>query len=62
MLNQNVLFGKTAMNGTYVGRLSKQDPLHEYLQHHIQPQINGTQGNSTYRVFRLNASNDVYLV
>jgi len=49
------------MNGTYIGRLSEHDPLHEYLQHHIQPQINGASGKSTYRVFRLNASNDVYL-
>jgi aminoglycoside phosphotransferase (APT) family kinase protein len=49
------------MNGTYIGRLPEHDPLHEYLQHYIQPQINGASGNSTYRVFRLNASNDVYL-
>lgn len=49
------------MNGTYIGRLSEHDPLHGYLQHHIQPQINGASGSSTYRVFRLNASNDVYL-
>ena len=49
------------MNGTYIGRLSEHDPLHGYLQHHIQPQINAASGNSTYRVFRLNASNDVYM-
>ena len=49
------------MNGTYLGRLSEHDPLHGYLQHDIQPQITGSAGNSTYRVFRLNASNDVYM-
>jgi aminoglycoside phosphotransferase (APT) family kinase protein len=49
------------MNGTYIGRLSEHDPLHDYLQYDIQPQINDSSGNSTYRVFKLNASNDVYL-
>jgi aminoglycoside phosphotransferase (APT) family kinase protein len=49
------------MNGTYLGRLSEHDPLHGYLQHDIQPQINSASGNSIYRVFKLNASNDVYL-
>jgi aminoglycoside phosphotransferase (APT) family kinase protein len=49
------------MNGTYLGRLSEQDPLHGYLQHDIQQQVNGTQDKSSYRVFKLNASNDVYL-
>jgi aminoglycoside phosphotransferase (APT) family kinase protein len=49
------------MSGTYLGRLSQHDPLHGYLQHDIQPQINGASGNSSYRVFRLNASNDVYM-
>jgi aminoglycoside phosphotransferase (APT) family kinase protein len=49
------------MTGTYLGRLSEHDPLHGFLQHEIQQQINGTQGKSNYRVFRLNASSDVYL-
>src|ERR1035437_6655718 len=49
------------MSRIYVGRLSKHDPLHGYLQYEIQPQISGASGSSTYRVFRLNASNDVYL-
>ncbi len=49
------------MNGTYLGRLSEYDPLHGYLQHDILPQISGYSGNSTYRVFKLNASNDVYM-
>ena len=49
------------MTRTYLGRLPEHDPLHRYLQHDIQPQINGATGPSTYRVFRLNGSNDVYL-
>jgi aminoglycoside phosphotransferase (APT) family kinase protein len=49
------------MNRLYIGRLSEHDPLHDYLQHDIQPQVTGTAGSSTYRVFRLNGSNDVYL-
>ena len=51
----------TTMHRIYLGRLSEHDPLHGYLQHDIQPQISGASGSSTYRVFRLNASNDVYL-
>ena len=49
------------MNGTYVGRLPEKDPLHDYLQHDIQPQINGSSNHADYRVFRLNGSNDVYM-
>lgn len=49
------------MHRTYLGRLSEQDPLHAYLRHDIQPQIAGASGHSTYRVFALNGSNDVYL-
>src|SRR5205085_10246841 len=49
------------MHRIYLGRLSEHDPLHEYLQHDIQPQITGAEGHSQYRVFRLNGSNDVYL-
>jgi aminoglycoside phosphotransferase (APT) family kinase protein len=49
------------MHRTYLGRLSEHDPLQGYLQHDIQPKINGASGSSQYRVFRLNGSNDVYL-
>ncbi|BCA55362.1 serine/threonine protein phosphatase [Nitrospira sp. KM1] len=49
------------MRKTYVGRLPHHDPLHDYLQHHVQPQLTGTSGSATYRVFKLNGSNDVYL-
>ena len=48
------------MSGNYLGRLAENDPLHGYLQQHIQPQITGDAGSS-YRVFGLNGSNDVYL-
>ena len=48
------------MNRTYLGRLSENDPLHGYLQQDMQPQITGVLASSTYRVFRLNGSNDVY--
>jgi aminoglycoside phosphotransferase (APT) family kinase protein len=49
------------MSRVYLGRLSENDPLHGYLQHDIQPQVTGVLASSTYRVFRLNGSNDVYL-
>ena len=48
------------MNRTYLGRLPENDPLHGYLQQDMQPQITGVSASSTYRVFRLNGSNDVY--
>jgi aminoglycoside phosphotransferase (APT) family kinase protein len=48
------------MNRIYVGRLSEGDPLLAYLQHDMQPQVTGVIGCSTYRVFKLNGSNDVY--
>ena len=49
------------MSRNYLGRLSENDPMHNYLQHQIQPQISGTSDKSTYRVFGLNGSNDVYM-
>ena len=48
------------MHRIYLGSLPEHDPLHGYLQHDIQPQISAS-GSSTYRVFRLHGSNDVYL-
>ncbi|NTV15230.1 MAG: phosphotransferase [Desulfobulbaceae bacterium] len=48
------------MSSTYLGRLSKNDPLHDYLRYDIQPQIDGPSDHAQYRVFRLNGSNDVY--
>jgi len=49
------------MSKIYLGRLPENDPLHGYLQHDIQPLINGSTAHTTYRVFRLHGSNDVYL-
>lgn len=49
------------MSKTYLGRLPESDPLHGYLQHEIQAQINSLSGQAGYRVFRLTGSNDVYL-
>ncbi len=49
------------MSKVYLGRLPQSDPMHNYLQHNIQPQISGDSGDSTYRVFGLNGSNDVYM-
>lgn len=49
------------MSRMYLGRLPEHDPLHGYLRDDIQPQVNGSAGNASYRVFRLNGSNDVYL-
>lgn len=49
------------MIGTYLGRLPASDPMHNYLQYEIQPQISGASDRSSYRVFGLNGSNDVYL-
>lgn len=49
------------MAGKYIGKLKEGDPLHGYLRYDVQPQINGSQGRVSYRVFLLNGSNDVYL-
>jgi aminoglycoside phosphotransferase (APT) family kinase protein len=45
----------------YLGRLSKSDPLYQYLKHDIQPQLTGFLDCPEYRVFQLNGSNAVYL-
>jgi len=49
------------MNATYVGRLEKDDPVLSFLQHDLQQEIEGATQTSSYRVFKLNASNDVYM-
>ncbi|MCW5206125.1 phosphotransferase [Desulfobulbus sp. F5] len=46
----------------YLGHVRKDDPLYDYLRHEIQPLINeASKQRPEYRVFRLNASNDVFL-
>lgn len=48
------------MHRVYLGHLSEDDPLYAYFQNDIRPQISNASSHSTYRVFRLNGSNDVY--
>ena len=45
----------------YLGHLPESDPLYSYLKDVIQPRLTGFLPHPTYRVFRLNASNAVYL-
>ncbi len=49
------------MNRQYLGHLRDDDPLYGFLRYDVQPLINGAGGRPEYRVFRLNASNDVFL-
>ncbi len=45
----------------YLGHLPHGDPLYGYLQYDIQPALSARLDKVEYRVFKLNASNDVYL-
>ena len=49
------------MNKTYVGRLAMDDPLLAFFQHDLKNEIDGATDTSSYRVFKLNGTNDVYL-
>lgn len=49
------------MNGTYLGHLAKDDPVLSFLQHDLQQEIEGATHNSSYRVFKLSGTNDVYM-
>jgi hypothetical protein len=49
------------MSKYFVGHLPVQDPLHDYLQYDILPQIGQRSNRPTFRVFRLAGSNEVYL-
>jgi len=49
------------MERRYLGYLSGNDPLFQYLKYEIQPQLAGFSDHLKYRVVRLNGSNDVYL-
>ena len=49
------------MKKTYVGRLAMDDPLLSYFQHDLKQEIEGATDTSSYRVFKLNGTNDVYL-
>ena len=45
----------------YVGHLSAHDPLHDYLHYDILPQFGQKSQRSTFRVFEMGGSNEVYL-
>ena len=45
----------------YLGHLSRNDPLYGYLQCDILPQVGISGGAPDFRVYRLPASNHVYL-
>lgn len=45
----------------FIGHLPDNDPLRGYLQYDIQPQISGASDRVKYRVYKMLASNDVYL-
>ena len=49
------------MIGSYLGELSREDPLHGYLQHHIAPQLGFASPDASYRVFQFAYSRNVYL-
>jgi aminoglycoside phosphotransferase (APT) family kinase protein len=49
------------MKGTYLGHLSRQDPLHDYLTYDILRRIDVYAPDPEFRVFEMVASNAVYL-
>ena len=48
------------MNGTYVGRLSADDPLHGFLTRVARDRLGVRGHDDSYRVFRLSGSHEVY--
>ena len=48
------------MNGTYVGRLSADDPLHGFLTRVARDRMGVRGHDDSYRVFRLSGSHEVY--
>lgn len=49
------------MNLSYLGYLSDKDPLYEYLQHQIVPQLGFNLPDACYQVFRFVDFQDIYL-
>ncbi len=49
------------MSRQYVGHLSVHDPLHQYLQYDILPQVGLNNHQAKFRVFRMGGSNEVYV-
>ena len=48
------------MNGTYVGRLSADDPVHGLLARVARDRMGVRGHDDSYRVFRLSGSHEVY--
>jgi aminoglycoside phosphotransferase (APT) family kinase protein len=48
------------MNGSYVGYVADQDPLHDFLSRILRDRMGVCQPRPAYRVFRLTGSNEVY--
>ncbi|NLI83254.1 MAG: aminoglycoside phosphotransferase family protein [Deltaproteobacteria bacterium] len=53
--------GNASKNGRYLGHLQREDPLYEYLQSQIAPQLGLHIPDACYRVFRFTDSQNVYL-
>jgi hypothetical protein len=49
-----------SVNGTFVGYVSRQDSLYEFLSYIISTQLGVHESNPAFRVFRLAGSNEVY--
>ena len=48
------------MNGSYVGYLAGQDPLHDFLSRIIRDRMGVCERQPAFRAFRLSGSNEVY--
>jgi Phosphotransferase enzyme family len=48
------------MNGSYVGYVSRDDPLHGFLGRIIRDRMGVREGHPAFRAFRLSGSNEVY--
>src|SRR6516225_6302290 len=52
--------GKALMNGTYVGYVAGEDPLHGFLSKIMRDRLEVREPMLAFRVFRLSGSNEVY--
>jgi Phosphotransferase enzyme family len=48
------------MNGSYVGYVARQDPLHDFLSRIIRDRMGVREPQPAFRAFRLSGSNEVY--
>src|SRR6516164_10348691 len=51
---------KALMNGTYVGYVAGEDPLHGFLSTILRDRLGVRSAGLSFRVFRLSGSNEVY--